>query len=220
MSGWLIYHPERSCSRFGDPIIYHDSTQGNQDPYIWNRRFLHSFCHITQMSPEIGDICFWVSGDTFPNFSRLLCDVVFYVEEKTYWRDANAMSPDDPMVDSVEAYTDHYWWAGVEHPFRRRRRFTLKAAESLSFQPQTSAMQLLDIAPILSTIGLEADAIRRELRAGIGSKPMRLAQPLAKALYDAVCDAAAVRFVGPELQQIHRQHPELASDRSGRQVAA
>jgi hypothetical protein len=54
MSGWLIYRPERTCSRLGHAIVYHDSTQGNQDPYIWNRRFLHRYCHITQMSPEIG----------------------------------------------------------------------------------------------------------------------------------------------------------------------
>ena len=66
MAGYLIYHPKREVSKFANLVVYHDSTTGNQDPYIWNQPFLHTYCHITQMSPEVGHINFWVGGDTFP----------------------------------------------------------------------------------------------------------------------------------------------------------
>ncbi|MGB3510019.1 MAG: hypothetical protein WBA93_12405 [Microcoleaceae cyanobacterium] len=63
MSVYLIY-PSRVVSDFEIIRVYYDSTSGNQDPYVWNQKFLHTYCHIIQMSPKVGDINFWVSGDT------------------------------------------------------------------------------------------------------------------------------------------------------------
>src|SRR5690349_2512465 len=100
MTGYLIYHPRRQRSTFGDVTVYHDGIGGNQDPYVWNRQFLHTYCHITQMSPAGGDINFWVSGDTFPDFTRLSCDLVFVVAQKLYWSYANTIEPADPLIDS------------------------------------------------------------------------------------------------------------------------
>jgi hypothetical protein len=99
--GWLIYHPKRQVSRFGKLTVYHDSLSGNQDPYVWDRRFLHTACHITQMSPEVGDASVWVSGDTFPAFSHFWCDPVFAVQEKASWRDSNSIATDEPLIDLV-----------------------------------------------------------------------------------------------------------------------
>src|SRR4030042_2295763 len=138
MPGYLIYHPKRQRSKIDNLVIYHDSSRGNQDPYIWNRRFLHTYCHITQMSPKEEYINFWVSGDSFPLFTQLYCDLVFVVQEKKYWTNRNFIAPNDPIVDTAEAYNDHYQWA-YQHPYKSRRRFTLKADPLLSFQPQTQS---------------------------------------------------------------------------------
>ena len=86
---YLIYHPKRQISEIGDLKVYHDSFGHNEDPYIWNKNFLHSFCHITQIKPEVGSRIFWISGDTYPDFNRLNCDCVFVVKEKIYWTTAN-----------------------------------------------------------------------------------------------------------------------------------
>src|SRR5947207_15715409 len=100
MSGYLIYHPRRAVSRFDTLTVYHDPIrESNQDPYVWNERFLHTYCHITQMHSAVGDINFWVSGDHFPNFTHLWCDLVFVVAEKTHWEKANDINVDDPLID-------------------------------------------------------------------------------------------------------------------------
>lgn len=82
MSGYIIYHPKRNREIFDGTTVHYDNNEGNQDPYVWNRQFLHTYCHMTQMTPQEGQINFWVSGDTFPNFSQLFCDLVFVVERK------------------------------------------------------------------------------------------------------------------------------------------
>jgi len=122
-SGYLIYHPKRAVSKDNNTIIYHDAIRaGNQDPYIWSTRFLHTYCHITQLSPKAGHIIFWVSGNTFPHFSQLYCDLVFVVETKLYWSKANSIERSDPLVESDEAFDDHYTWHH-QHPFKKRKRF-------------------------------------------------------------------------------------------------
>jgi hypothetical protein len=52
----LIYHPRRECRRFGGTTVHFDSTVGNQDSYAWNDAFPHSYCHIKQLHPEVGDV--------------------------------------------------------------------------------------------------------------------------------------------------------------------
>lgn len=104
MSGYLIYHPSRAVAKFDTAVAYHDHTGGNQDPYIWNTQFLHTYCHITQMRSNVGDINFWVSGDSFPNFSHLYCDLVFVVAKRVYWESANTINRNDTIVDANEAY--------------------------------------------------------------------------------------------------------------------
>jgi hypothetical protein len=202
--GWLIYHPKRQVSRFAGLTVHHDSLAGNQDPYVWNRRFLHTACHITQMSPEVGDVNFWVSGDTFPGFSILWCDLVFVVEDKIYWQDSNRIAVGDPVVDSPEAFADHYAPMPNEHPYRRRRRFTLKADPALSFQPQNDNGSLIDLVPLFADIGLGLDWLRIGLRAGWQSRPLRLPDGVASVVYKRLRDVAPVRMPGEQLEDIRR----------------
>ena len=102
-AGYLIYHPKRQMYRFGTQVVYADRKTGNQDPYVWNDSFLHTFCHMTQMSPEIGYVNFWVSGDRWPDFTKLFCDLVFVVKEKLFWKQPNSIDPKDPIVDSEDS---------------------------------------------------------------------------------------------------------------------
>jgi hypothetical protein len=206
---WLIYHPRRQVRQLDGRTVYHDSTVGNQDPYLWNDTFLHSYCHITQMRPEIGGIHLWVSGDAFPEFSSLYCDLVFVVAQKRQWQDANDIAPGDPLVDTAEAFNDHYRWHS-QHRFARRKRYTLKADAECSFQPQTADAGLVDIVPMLVRHGLALGQLRGCMRAGRGSKPLRLELPVAAAIA-AELRRAAIVLKGPEFRQIRLRHPELAS---------
>ncbi len=210
MSGYLIYHPSRVRTAFDSITIYHDHIGGNQDPYIWNNQFLHTYCHITQMSPTVGDINFWVSGDFFPNFSYLYCDLVFVVAEKLYWANANTINRNDAIVDSDEAYNDHYRWATCQHHLKRRRRYTLKAEQDRSFQPQNIDQNLINILPFLINQGLSLDAVRQGLRAGFNSKPLKLGS-VALSLYNWLEQYAPVKLNGTQLYKLRKDNPHLAS---------
>jgi hypothetical protein len=209
MKGYLIYHPKRCISSFNGITVYYDATIGNQDPYLWNTNFLHTYCHITQMSPEPGHINFWVSGDAFPNFSHLYCDLVFVVERKVYWNESNTIDRNDPLVDSGEAYTDHYQWA-FQHKFKRRRRFTLKADQHQSFQPQNADKSLIDILPLMLDAGHSKDVLRDSLRAGYNSKPFLLGD-IASVLYEWLSSNASIKLTGEVLEVIRRNNVQLAS---------
>ena len=209
----LVYHPRRVRRRFGDTTVYFDSTAGNQDPYLWNDAFLHSYCHITQMRPEIGDINLWVSGDRFPEFSRLYCDLVFVVAGKHQWAEANDLSRSDPLVDSAAAWADHYRWY-AQHPFQRRSRFTLKADPELSFQPQDRDGTLIDIIPLLRTHGFTLDMLRAGMRAGTGSRPLTIPAAAAEDI-TATLARAEITLRGPELRAVRQRTPNLQSPEPG-----
>jgi hypothetical protein len=189
----LIYHPRRECRRFGEATVYFDATRGNQDPYVWNDSFLHSYCHITQLHPEVGDVNLWVSGDRFPEFTRLYCDLVFVVAQRCQWADANDLTRCDPVVDSDEAWADHYRWH-AQHPLKRWSRLTLKADPDRSFQPQGADQGLIDIVPVLHEHGVALDALRSGMRAGIGSRPMTIPQVAGEAVVKRL--SAAVTLHG------------------------
>lgn len=212
----LIYHPRRTFRRLGGTAVYFDHTIGNQDPYVWNDAFLHSYCHITQFHAEAGDINLWVSGDRFPEFSRLFCDLVFVVARKCPWTRANDLSRDDPMVESAEAWADHYRWY-PQHPLTRRSRFTLKADPRRSFQAQASDGDLIDIVPLLEQHDITLASLRAGMRAGTGSQPMTIPVPAAEAITQTLCRAGTV-LRGPELRRLRLDNPDLQSPAPARDI--
>jgi len=210
-ASWLIYHPRRERRSLDGHVVHFDDTRGNQDPYIWAGQFLHTYCHMSQLRAEVGGFHLWVSGDAFLDFSRLYCDLVFVVGEKLCWPQPNDIAPDDQLVDSREAFNDHYRWH-TQHPYRRRRhRYTLKADPERSFQAQAAGGDLIDIVPSLERQGVALASLRAGLRAGFASRPMKIPSYAATAVTADLRRQATHHLTGPTLQQIRLEHPELAS---------
>jgi hypothetical protein len=212
MSSHLIYHPSRVSRSFDGTVVHYDRTSGNQDPFIWNRSFLHTFCHMTQLrDPRPGDINFWVSSPRLQRFSTLLCDLVFVISERHQWRERNRISEDDPIVDSAISYQDHYRWAMRQHRLVRRHRKTLKADPDRSFQPQAADGSLIDVVPLLTSMGYPLSRLREGLINGYQSKPLAIEQTDAKALYDLIQQRATRQLRGKDLGRIRAREPELQS---------
>jgi hypothetical protein len=201
---YLIYHPKRCIHQANGITIHHDKFgEKNEDPYIFNDRFLHSFCHITQIKAEAGNINFWVSGDKFPDFNHLYCDCVFVIQEKVFWENANQISISDIVVDNQQSYQHHYRWGNSEHRFNKKRRFTLKGHPGKSFQPQNADGTLIDILPFLESIGYSLLQLRRGLRAGFNSKPMKIDFEQGIKIYDFLFAEAAIKLFGKQLKDLH-----------------
>ena len=212
MSSHLVYHPRRCVAKFGRKSVHFDAPRGNQDPYIWSTRFLHTYCHMTELqAPVKGDINFWVSGDRFPKFHHLFCDLVFVVDHVHHWPEANYVAANDPLVESAEAYADHYMWAAYQHRFRRKTRRTLKAHPRKSFQPQDGSGGLVDIIPFLKSLGWSVRRLRVALQKGRGSKPISLTAHDADALYMVIENTSLTKLRGSQLRAIRQRSPQLAS---------
>lgn len=208
---YLIYHPKRQVANINDKNVYHDSFGHNEDPYIWNKNFLHSFCHITQIKPEIGSRIFWVSGDTYPDFNCLHCDCVFVVNEKVYWTTANKIEVNDSLVDNEQTFRHHYNWVNPphnEHFFKKRRRYTLKAEENLSFQPQNKDQNLIDIAPFLNENGINIETLRKSMsrtkngKHALNSRPYKLSDDLSKELHQYLSKSHII-IKGKDIENKH-----------------
>ena len=201
---WIIYHPKRHVTNFDDFRVYHDSFSRNQDPYLWSHRFLHTYCHITEMTNVQGQINFWVSGDAFPNFKQLLCDCVFVVDEKIFWNERNRIDRDNPIVENDQVFLHHYQWPERgEHIFKKRRRYTLKANSKSSFQPQSISHELIDIVPFLNQKGIDTLFLNQKMTKGRASKPMQLDSKIGKELFDQLNKQAEIKIYGSDLAYKH-----------------
>eukprot|EP00188_Purpureofilum_apyrenoidigerum_P001181 Plantae.Rhodophyta-Purpureofilum_apyrenoidigerum.ctg16284.p1 GENE.Plantae.Rhodophyta-Purpureofilum_apyrenoidigerum.ctg16284~~Plantae.Rhodophyta-Purpureofilum_apyrenoidigerum.ctg16284.p1 ORF type:complete len:214 (+),score=3.72 Plantae.Rhodophyta-Purpureofilum_apyrenoidigerum.ctg16284:796-1437(+) len=206
MKAHLIYHPERCITKAGGFTIYHDSFGSNEDPYIWNDQFLHTFCHITQLSNEKGQINFWVSGNSYPDFDKLFCDCVFVVKEKKYWNTRNVITLDDSLVDNDQTFEHHYKWVNPphnQHYFKKRRRYTIKADEDKSFQPQDEQQRLIDILPFLNKNGVSTQHLINSMTSKRGSRPFKLGSNIGQELYDHLKTIASVKLFGRQLKNLH-----------------
>jgi len=211
---YLIYHPERRETKINNLTVYHDSFGGNEDPYIWNKNFLHTYCHITQLSNEIDQVNFWVSGiPSLNNFSELYCDCVFHIAEKIFWKNRNRIERNDPIIENEQTFQHHYKWAR-NHPFKKRRRYTLKANPKSSFQPQDGKGNLRDILHFLNKNGLRTNILIESLKAGVGSKPFKLDDKTGLKLYDYLVKNAKAKLYGNDLQKKHPFRKKSAKNTS------
>lgn len=209
---YLVYHPKREVSEIRDLKIYHDSFFGNQDPYLWNEQFLHSFCHITQLRVQPKDILFWVSGDTYPNFTKLFCDCVFVIAKKEYWENANHIQPTDFIVDNEQTFDHHYKWVNPpfnQHLFKRRRRYTLKADSEKSFQPQTRNKELIDLIPFFDQQGISPETLINSIsrnksgKKSMNSRAFKLTPEHSRKLYDYLTENSPIKIKGKDVELNH-----------------
>ncbi|MEI6822738.1 MAG: hypothetical protein WCL51_12455 [Bacteroidota bacterium] len=204
---YLIYHPRRCQTVIGNMKVYHDKFGGNEDPYIWDNKFLHTYCHITQLTNEEGQINFWVSGNSYPNFTQLFCDCVFVIDKKYFWKNANNIDMNDPIVDNNQTYEHHYKWH-LQHPMKRRR-YTLKADSEKSFQPQDVNKNLIDIVPFLNQQGITTDkliqviAMTKNRKRTISSRPFPLEMDIGLKLYDYLFSISTIKLFGKQLRNKH-----------------
>jgi len=203
---FLIYHPARQKTVIGHMNVYHDQFGGNEDPYIWHDKFLHTYCHITQLTNDEkqNQINFWVSGNCYPNFTQLFCDCVFVIAEKHIWTNRNHIDPIDPIVDNKQTFEHHYQWANFgHHNYIRRTRYTLKADSEKSFQPQDKDKNLIDIIPFLNENGITSTQLIHAMTSKRGSRPLQLDSALGLKLYDYLFSEATIKHYGKDLKNCH-----------------
>lgn len=160
MADYIMLHQNRIKVEIGDTVVYCDSFEHNQDPYIWGEKFLNTYCKTSQIKVsqlKKGDKLFWFSrqgGD------RWFIDLVFIVEEIIYWEKSDKVGKvvdhpfehyNDVKLTTIKydefSYEDHYKWAKTDHPktsSRPKRRFTIVASKD-SYQPQTVNKELIEI---------------------------------------------------------------------------
>lgn len=203
---YLIYHPTRQRTTIGNLTVYHDKFGGNEDPYIWNDKFLHTYCHITQLTNERGQINFWISGNSYPNFTQLFCDCVFVIDNngKYLWTHRNSIDRSDSIVDNDQTFEHHYKWANNgHHHYKKRQRYTLKADSKKSFQPQDNDRNLIDILPFLNRNGITTNKLIRSMTSKRGSRPLQLDRNLGQKLYDYLFSTAPIKLLGRQLKNKH-----------------
>ena len=203
MSGVIYFHPQREKTHFGNGgIAYHDHIGNhNQDPYIWNDKFLHSYCHITQSRNDIGQVNFWVSTNNLNKIEKILCDLVFVVGEKHYWENANHIDISNSLVDNKQAFDEHYNYHS-DHRYNKRKRYTLKADPISSFQPQDENSNLIDILPFINFIGITTEWIEANCKSGWNSKPIKLSVENTQELYNYLFETAFVRLSGTDFKKL------------------
>ncbi len=172
------------------------------------------FAHITQLTNDEKQhqINFWVSGDSYPNFTRLLCDCVFVIAEKHIWTHPNHIDSYDPIVDNCQIFEHHYKWVNpphFQHQFQKRLRYTLKADDQKSFQPQDFNGNLIDILQFLNDNGISTQHLRNSIshtcssKSARNSRPYKLPNDLGQKLYDYLTSNAIIKLFGRQLKNIH-----------------
>lgn len=156
----LFFHNKRAQSKFTDSnsethTIYHDNLSRNQDPYIWNKNFLYSFCKMKNISPSnvnVNDIIYFIEKQTIHtqsgNKTKFKCDLVFCVKQKFIWEQDKNIPLKNLSLPHVDKYTyfNHYYWTIFDHikpSTKPNKRFTFVANEDNSFQPHDKKTRIL-----------------------------------------------------------------------------
>ena len=234
MKGRLLYHQNLVKTKVKDLTAYSDNFSGNQDPYIWQKGFLHTYCHMGQMREhfnmprdhtevEIEDINFWITSDVRGDYSKLFCDLVFLVANKVCWRTPNHINRTEPPAqsDTDAAFEEHYAWFG-QHCFKPKkiekgyRRFTLKVDPLKSFQPQDANWNLLNIRPLLEELDVDIIKLEKALgpkKRGRYALPFLLEAQKASALYARIREK---KFAPVQLTGADFAHPDFEKKRESR----
>lgn len=117
------------------------------------------------------------------------------------------MTLENPIVDNEQTLEHHYRWVNPpfnHHPFKRRKRYTLKAHTDKSFQPQDQNKDLIDILPFLNTCGIETHYLVEKMTSSRGSRPFKLPEDLGLKLYNLLKENAVIKIYGKDIANLHR----------------
>ena len=159
MNVFIMFHAERyKLILDKNNICYCDSFKGNQDPYIFAPRFLHSYCKINSLpisKMKKGDTVIWLTKDNSQK-GKWFCDLIFVIDEIKIWNPLPGYGSfdykNDYRLSDITKYIthkregrDHFYWAGIDHPKgeNAHKRITLFANPKESFQPLDSDNNLI-----------------------------------------------------------------------------
>lgn len=225
MNSFIMFHAERTKLILDeDNICYCDSFNGNQDPYIFAPRFLHSYCKINQLpisKMKKGDTILWFTKDeSQKEKGEWFCDLVFILDEIKIW---------NPIPDSFNAnyknnYTksdirqcvthereerDHFRWAGIDHPKgeNSHKRITLFANSKESFQPLNSENNLICMDEFCQDeLGLDLSIIK----GGPRGYPKRvLDENQCNKILNYINEESHKKLHGKQLQEIREKHERI-----------
>jgi len=149
---------------------------------------------------------------------EFLCDLVFEVEQpNAEWSHPNNLKGDYPIVDSKQAWEDHYSWAPIDHAYTPKqvlagvKRFSAKAHPIHSFQPVDQYQQRPDILALLHSLQGDEDtkvdghALYDAINYNAwGSAPFPLGLKVALLLHQMLSPQQFVQSRGKWLQQLRQ----------------
>lgn len=207
-SCYALHHPKRGCVGIGGNKKAYFDEEENHCPYIWNNRFLHTFCQGPfRLNPYRGQIIFWVSKiqQKGKKMTALNCDLVFVVDEIHTWKNPNKISNKCNFVESNLIFNEHYKFgnaeSGDDHYLRKRSRITLKAHPTLSFQPQAKNGELINVLPFFHV--KEISKLRKKFSNQNARRTYPFDMTLIRAIefYDWISSKAHFRILGREFKK-------------------
>jgi hypothetical protein len=219
-----MLHQNRIEVKIDDTIVYCDNFKGNQDPYVWSERFLNTFCKTTQIKAsqlKKGDTLFWFSRQGNPSEDRWFVDLVFIVDEISYWEKSDKAGEavdypfehyNDVKLSTIKydeySYKDHYEWAKNDHPktsSRPKRRFTIVASKE-SYQPQTEHKELIEIKDKYIL-----DMFEQSPRGGSGFRCKEINDKEVKYIESYILENKKIELKGSDLFKLRRDSKKWES---------
>ena len=224
MAHYIMLHQNRIEVKIDDTIVYCDNFKGNQDPYVWSERFLNTFCKTTQIKAsqlKKGDTLFWFSRQGNPSEDRWFVDLVFIVDEISYWEKSDKAGEavdypfehyNDVKLSTIKydeySYKDHYERAKNDHPktsSRPKRRFTIAASKE-SYQPQTEHKELIEIKDKYIL-----DMFEQSPRGGSGFRCKEINDKEVKYIESYILENKKIELKGSDLFKLRRDSKKWES---------
>ncbi|UXR75875.1 MULTISPECIES: hypothetical protein [unclassified Staphylococcus] len=214
MSYYIIWHPMRKAYKFDNKIYFSDpiNKKNNQDPYVWNKNILWSYCQLNKYVMQIGgrnspksklidvleegDIVFFVTSnpstdsiylESLKEFKEnIYCDLVFKVESIINWNKIVNKNPKNFYNYIKNSMTGDYLLQdhlGWMYQHPNIKNHKTFIADKYSFQPQIYN-NLAEIKNLLSKLNYDTSGKKLLLKWSNGSRPIELSEENGKKLFD------------------------------------
>ncbi|WP_157049520.1 hypothetical protein [Weissella kandleri] len=183
--------------------IFADDLKGNQDPFVWNKNFLNSYCKKPWNRKYWNGIKYiiWVSST---DDGKIYCDLVMLIKEYSAWE--NFVTP---LYDgNLFANRDHYA-RFEEHTTDNQRnnannmtRTTLKGDSDKSFQPLDENGELIEISDILRSNNVSIIKAKDKNGKNVQNNIIKLYDSNSKQIYEDIIERSAFKIKGNSLAKI------------------